>query len=274
MLTCIFDYLFVDKKPHLFKTDTSRHISQPLNSSNSSSSDIKPSSLSSDSLKIPTSSLLSSISGASSEHGTSRTVKSEPSLTSMPSSLYSSYYHRLALHGTGGSNEGSSQDINSSPSGSASSTFPGSELPALTPAPFSMPSANASSTHSGGNVGSLLHSGLSHGESFNQTPSHHLSGSSSTTSPHGQNANHGNMQASFAADDFKYPNHLSSSASTSSGSQSHHSHYPHSSAAMAAVASAHHGYLTNTANGSGMFPYTGLTDHSHHHYAKLNMQAS
>ena len=82
------------------------------------------------------------------------------------------------------------------------------------------------------------------------------------------------MQGSFGAEDFKYPNHISSSASSSSGSQSHHSHYPHSSAAIAAAASAHHGYLTNPANGSGMFPYPGLTDHSHHHYAKLNMQAS
>ena len=269
-----YQLLISDKKPQLFKTDTSRHISQPLNSSNSSSSDIKPSSLSSsDSLKIPTSSLLSSISGTSSDHGTNRTVKSEPSLSSMSSSLYSSYYHRLALHGSGGSNEGSNQEINSPSSGSASSSFPGSDLPALTPAPFSMTSVNASSTHTGGNVGSLLHSGLSHVESFNQTPSHHLSGSSSTPSSHGQNTNHGNMQGSFAADDFKYPNHISSSASASSGSQSHHSHYPHPSAAMAAVASAHHGYLTNPANGSGMFPYPGLTDHSHH-YAKLNMQAS
>ena len=266
--------MFSDKKPQLFKTDTSRHISQPLNSSNSSSSDIKPSSLSSDSLKIPTSSLLSTISGTSSEHGSNRTVKSEPSLGSMSSSLYSSYYHRLALHGAGGSNEGTNQDINSSPSGSASSSFTGSELPALTPAPFSMSSVNASSTHSGGNVGSLLHSGLPHGESFSQTPSHHLTGSSSTTSAHGQNANHGNMHGAFAAEDFKYPNHVASSASASSGTQSHHSHYPHSSAAMAAAASAHHGYLTNPANGSGMFPYPGLTDHSHHHYAKLNPLAS
>ena len=262
----------LDKKP-LFKTDTSRHISQSLHSSNSSNSDIKPSNIPSESLKLPASSLLSSASAAASitEHNTNRTVKSEPSLSSMSSSLYSSYYHRLALHGTN-SNEASNQDINSSQSGSVSSTFPSADLPALTPAPFSMPSSNSTPSHGGGNIGSLLHSGVSHAESFNQTSSLHTAGSSSATSAHGQNTNHGNMQGGFTSEDFKYPNHVTSAAA--SASQSHHSHYPHSSAAMAAAASAHHGYLANPANGSGVFPYSGLTDHSHHHYAKLNLQAS
>merc|ERR1719225_1736992 len=45
-----------DKK-QLFKTDSSRNISQSLHSSNSSCSDIKSSSLSSESLKLPASSL-------------------------------------------------------------------------------------------------------------------------------------------------------------------------------------------------------------------------
>lgn len=264
---------FLDKKP-LFKTDTSRHISQSLYPSNSSNSDTKPSNVSSESLKLPASSLLSSASAAASitDHNTNRTVKSEPSLSTMSSSLYSSYYHRLALHGTS-SNEASNQDINSSHSGSVSSTFPSSELPALTPAPFSMSSSNATPSHGGGNIGSLLHSGVSHADSFNQTSSLHTAGSSSATSLHGQNTNHGNMQGGFTSEDFKYPNHVASVAAASA-SQSHHSHYPHSSAAMAAAASAHHGYLTNPANGSGVFPYSGLTDHSHHHYAKLNLQAS
>ena len=259
----------LDKKP-LFKTDSSRNISQSLHSSNSSCSDIKSSSLSSESLKLPASSLLSSASTAASlsESSTNRTVKSEPSLSSMSSSLYSSYYHRLALHGSS-SNDQSNQDMST---GGVSSAFTSSELPALTPAPFTMPSVNStSSTHSGGNTGSLIQSGVSHADSFNQSSSHHIPGSSSLSSSHGgQGHGGGNMQGGgFASDDFKYPN------AAQSASQTHHSHYPHSSAAMAAAASAHHGYLANPANVSGVFPYTGLTDHSHHHYAaKLNLQAS
>ena len=163
--------------------------------------------------------------------------------------------------------------MNSSPSGGVSSAFAASELPALTPAPFSMSSVNATSTHSSGNVGGLIHPGVSHSDSFNQTSAHHITGSSSTTSSHGQHGNHSHIQGSFASDDFKYPHHVASAAAAAA-SQSHHAHYPHSSAAVAAAATAHHGYLASPTNGSGVFPYAGLTDHSHHHYAKLNLQAS
>ena len=158
--------------------------------------------------------------------------------------------------------------MSASSSGNVPSAFASSDLPALTPAPFSM----STSAHGGGNVGSLVHPGVSHADSFNQNSSHHIAGSSSSASSHGQTPNHANMQGGFTSDDFKYPNHVSSAAS--SASQSHHSHYPHPTAAMAAAASAHHGYLTNPTNASGVFPYAGLADHSHHHYAKLNLQAS
>ena len=189
----------------------------------------------------------------------------------MPPSLYSSYYHRLALHGAS-SHEPTNQDINSSSSG-GTSAFGTSEMPSLTPAPFSASSGNLSSTHSGGNIGGLITPVVSHSDSFNQSSPHHISGPLSNTSPHGSQANHTQSQDNFTSDDFKYPHHVASAAAAAA-SHSHHTHYSHSSAAAAAAATAHHGYLTSPANGSGMFPYPGLTDHSHHHYAKLNLQAS
>jgi len=186
------------------------------------------------------------------------------------SSLYSSYYQRLALHGTT-SGEATTQDLPSS----NTSTFGSSDhLPPLTPAPFSSSSGNSSSTAhvGGGNISGMIPPGIPPSDGFNQASSHHLSGSLSSATSHGQEGSH-NISShgafSSSADNFKYPHHVMSSAAAAAASQhSHPTHYPHSSAAAA-----HHGYLANTGNGGGMFPYPGLSDHSHH-YAKLNLQAS